>query len=104
MHYQTLKVKIGDQEFKLDKAVMKHILECHHSEYWNGSVKQKQTFLDKSMNIDDITNAVTDIMKQNRDILLNKGTNKMYQVEGIYNGKEFVVGVKNGLIRQFYQK
>ena len=36
---------------------MKHILERHHPEYWNGTIKRDQTFLPKDMSINEINNA-----------------------------------------------
>ncbi|EOI3446268.1 RHS repeat-associated core domain-containing protein, partial [Cronobacter turicensis] len=94
----------GNETFKLDKAGMKHILERHHPEYWDGSVKAKQSYFPKKMSIDDISNAIEDVMKQNRDILIDKGTIGKYQITGVSDGIEYVVGFKNGRIGQFYPK
>ena len=94
----------GNQTFKLDKAGMKHILERHHPEYWDGSVKAKQSFFSDIMTIDDISFAIEDIMKQNREALINKGAVGKYQITGLTNGVEYVFGFKNGRIGQFYPK
>lgn len=56
------------------------------------------------MSIDDIVNTVKDVMKKNREILISNGTNGSYQVTGIVNDIEYVVGFKNGRIGQFYIK
>ena len=100
----SVKWNFGNQNFLLDKKGMKHILERHHPEYWNGTIKNTQTFLDKSMTIEDISNYIGDIMKQNRNILIEKGTVGMYQIEGTINNVTYVVGFKNGLIGQFCKK
>ncbi|RUT39511.1 hypothetical protein EJP82_25875 [Paenibacillus anaericanus] len=81
---------------------MKHILERHHPEYSDGSIKAKQTFLEKDMSIDEVANAIESIMKQNRDILLKNGTTFSYQIRGTYNGVEYVVGFNKGRVGQFY--
>ena len=81
---------------------MKHILERHHPEYWNGTVKRTQSFLDKNMSIHDVADAVIEVMKQNRDILIKRGTNRKYQIRGTYNGVDYVLGLEKGLIGQFY--
>lgn len=94
----------GSNIFLLDKSGMKHILERHHPNFWDGSVKKTQSFFDKNMSIDDISNAIHDVMKQNRDILIKKGTTGMYQITGSYNGIEYVLGLKNGRVGQFYPK
>ncbi|MGG3920317.1 EndoU domain-containing protein [Parageobacillus thermoglucosidasius] len=81
---------------------MKHILERHHPEYWDGSIKAKQTFLRKNMSIDEIVNAIETIIRQNRDTLLKNGTTFSYQIKGTYNGIEYVVGFNKGRVGQFY--
>ena len=88
----------------LDKSGMKHILERNHPKYWEGSVKSTQTFLDKDMSIDDITNTISEVLKQNREKLIEKGTTGMYQVEGTVDGVEYVVGLNKGRVGQFYKK
>lgn len=88
----------------LDKKGMKHILERHHPEYWDGSVKATQTFLDRNLSIDDITNIADEVLKQNRSTLIQKGTTGMYQVEGTVNGVDYVVGLNKGRVGQLYKK
>jgi Glu-tRNA(Gln) amidotransferase subunit E-like FAD-binding protein len=100
--FKGKKMLFGDKTFLLDKSGMKHILERHHPNFWNGSIKKTQSFFDENMSIDDITNAIHDIMKQNRDTLIERGTKGMYQIKGTYNGADYVVGFKNGRIGQFY--
>lgn len=94
----------GNQQFLLDKKGMKHILERHHPEYWNGTVKKKQTFLDKNLSVNDVVNIVQDVMEQNRATLINRGTISSYQISGTVNGIEYVVGLNNGRIGQLYPK
>ena len=93
---------IGNQTFKLDKSGMKHILERHHPEYWDGSVKSQQSFFDKKMSISDISDAIDSVMKQNRNVLESRGSLRMYQIKGIHNGTEFTLGLNKGRIGQFY--
>ena len=95
--------RVGNNIFKLDKSGMKHILERHHPNYWDGSVKKAQTFFDKSMSIDDIKNAIFSVLKQNRDILNQRGTIGMYQIKGEVNGIQYTLGLKNGRVGQFYR-
>lgn len=94
----------GSDTFLLDKSGMKHILERHHPNFWDGSVKKTQSFLNKNMSIDDVSDAVHEVMKQNRDTLINKGTTGMYQITGTVDGIDYVVGLKNGRVGQFYPK
>ncbi|WP_232697567.1 EndoU domain-containing protein [Brevibacillus daliensis] len=101
-NFQSKKFTFDNQNFLLDKRGMKHILERHHSEYWDGSIKAQQTFLKKDMSIDEVANAIESIMKQNRDTLLKNGTAFNYQIKGTYNGVEYVVGFNKGRVGQFY--
>ncbi len=94
--------RFGNQTFKLDKAGMKHILERHHPNYWDGSIKAKQSFLSRKMSINDITDAIGSVMKQNRDTVISKGSVGKFQISGQYKGQDYVVGFKNGRIGQFY--
>ncbi|AVQ47668.1 hypothetical protein [Clostridium botulinum] len=103
-NYESKRWIFENGEFMLDKRGMKHILERHHPEYWNGSVKSTQTFLDKNMDVGDITNTISEILKQNRERIIEKSTTGMYQIEGTVNGIEYVVGVNKGRIGQFYKK
>ncbi|WHX88036.1 T7SS effector LXG polymorphic toxin [Bacillus paralicheniformis] len=104
-NFKSKKMTFGDQHFLLDKKGMKHILERHHPEYWDGSVKTTQSFFKKDLSIDDITKAIESILKQNRDTLTDKGfrgTTGKQQLTGTYNGVKYVVGFKKGRIGQFY--
>ncbi|QUI20894.1 hypothetical protein HZI73_00585 [Vallitalea pronyensis] len=100
--FKGKKMLFGDKTFLLDKSGMKHILERHHPSFWDGSIKKAQSFFDKNMSVDDVSDAIHDIMKQNRDTLINKGTKGMYQIKGTYNGTDYVIGFKNGRVGQFY--
>ncbi|WP_199872951.1 hypothetical protein [Inediibacterium massiliense] len=57
--------------------------------------------MNKNMSIDDVSDAVHEVMKQNRDTLINKGTTGMYQITGTANCVDYVVGFKNGRVGQF---
>ncbi|WP_420882910.1 EndoU domain-containing protein [Xenorhabdus ehlersii] len=81
---------------------MKHFLERHHPEYWDGSIKAKQSFFSRDMSINDMSNAIESVMKQNRDTMVSKGTIGKYQITGSYNGQNYVVGFNKGRIGQFY--
>jgi hypothetical protein len=97
--------KLGSENLQLDKKGMKHILERHHPDFWDGSVKEGQSFLDPKMNIDDITNAIESVLRQNYDqgILPKSGSsNLVRQFEGTYNGVKYKLGLNKGRIGQLY--
>ncbi|WP_155634050.1 hypothetical protein [Burkholderia cepacia] len=83
---------------------MKHILERHHPEYWGGSVKAKQSFFDSKMSIDDVSDAIGSVMKQNSGLLEARGARGMYQIKGTYDGSDYVLGLNNGRVGQFYKE
>ncbi|EPG7576104.1 RHS repeat domain-containing protein [Providencia rettgeri] len=101
-NFQGKDFHFGNETFKLDKSGMKHILERHHPDFWDGSIKAKQTFFSRDMKVSDITDAVENVVKQNRDTLIKKGTVGKYQISGQYQGQDYVVGFKNGRVGQFY--
>ncbi len=96
--------RFGGNTFKLDKSGMKHILERHHPKYWDGSVKARQSFLSPKLSIKDVSNVVRDVMRQNRGVLVGKGTVGKYQISGTSGGVEYVVGLNNGRVGQLYPK
>jgi hypothetical protein len=100
--FQSSKMMFGSETFLLDKSGMKHILERHHPSYWNDSIRPTQTFLDSKISVDDIQNAVEEILKQNREVLIRNGTNTTFQISGTYDGVEYTVGILNGAVKQLY--
>lgn len=96
------RMQFGSLQFLLDKKGMKHFLERHHPQYWDGSVKVPQSFFDPKMTVDEIKEAIDSIMRANRDKLMKKGTNGMFQITGEWNNRLYVVGLNNGRVGQFY--
>ncbi|NKZ01051.1 hypothetical protein [Nocardiopsis alborubida] len=95
-------MKYGDSVFMLDRSGLKHILERHHPAYWNGSKKADQSYFLQSMSIDDVVDAIGQVMNQKKGELIEKGSLGMYQISGKVGGEKFVLGLKNGRVGQFY--
>jgi len=102
--FRSRNFRFGSETFKLEKSGMKHILERHHPEYWDGSVKAKQSFFDSKMSIDNVSDAIGSVMKQNGELLEAKGAQGMYQIKGTYDGVDYVLGLNNGRVGQFYKE
>ncbi|MED1478077.1 hypothetical protein [Bacillus pseudomycoides] len=102
--YTSKKWNVDGNKIMFDKKGMKHVLERHHPDYWDGSVKKEQSFLNKDLSISDIQNIAGEIISKNRDIIISKGTKGMYQIEGKADGITYIVGFKNGRIGQLYPK
>lgn len=102
--FRSEQFHMGSEVFQLDKRGMAHILERHHPQYWDGSVKGDQSFLDSRMTISDIQDAIRAVMSQNRDLLIKRGTHRLYRMTGTYGGRTYVLGVTDGRIGQFYPK
>lgn len=100
--WQSQRFQFGNQNFLLDKRGMEHILKRHHPRYWDGSVKAERTFFDSSMSVSDVQDAIADVMMQNRDTLIRRGSNGTYQIRGTVNGVDYVLGLNNGRVAQFY--
>ncbi|WP_223884208.1 polymorphic toxin-type HINT domain-containing protein [Micromonospora craniellae] len=101
--WQSERFQFGNQQFLLDKRGMEHILTRHHPAHWDGSVKAQQSFFDRSMSVEDVQGAIGSVMRQNRDALVQRGGRGMYQIQGNVNGVDYVLGVNNGRVGQFYQ-
>ncbi|MER5703810.1 RHS repeat-associated core domain-containing protein [Micromonospora sp. NPDC002296] len=100
--WQSQRFQFGNQQFLLDKKGMEHVLTRHHLSYWDGSVKAQQTFFDPSMSADEVQLAIGSVMRQNRDTLMRRGSSGMYQIQGTVDGVEYVLGLNNGRVGQFY--
>jgi RHS repeat-associated protein len=100
--WQSRRYQFGSHEFVLDKKNMAHVLERHHPEFWDGSVKQKQSFFNSKMSVQDVEDAITETLKQNREKLVSRGPIGMYQIQGRVDGVDYVLGINNGHIGQFY--
>ncbi|MDC9591757.1 hypothetical protein PSI23_21380 [Xenorhabdus sp. XENO-10] len=92
----------GNQTFQLDRKGMKHILERHHPCFWNGSIKDTQSFLSPDMSVKEIVYVIQSIMHENRHVLIKKGCKRFYQIKGLYKGHWYKVGFDRGRIAQFY--
>ena len=101
--YQSRQYVFGSESFQLDKSGLKHILERHHRDYWNGTVAgDTQTFFEPDMRVDDVVHTVGQVLRQNRETLMERGANDVYQVRGRVNDLEYVAGVRFGRVDQFY--
>ena len=100
--FRSEQFHMGSEVFQLDKSGMTHILERHHPQYWDGSVKARQSFLDPRMSLDQIQDAIREVMQQNREQLIKLGTNSQFQVTGTYGGSTYVLGITKGRVAQFY--
>jgi hypothetical protein len=68
------------RKLNLGSNDMKHILERHHPKYWSGQSKSTQTFFKDRMSIDDVTNAMESVIKQNMKELKEFKPNKSVSV------------------------
>ena len=100
--FQSIKVQSAESIFSLDKKGLKHILSRHHPRYWDGSLKTGQSFFSKNTKISDIIESITQVIEQNRELIITIKDNKQFQITGTVNGIQYVLGTKNGRIAQFY--
>lgn len=102
--FQTLSFRTGSHTFKLDKSAMKHILERHHPQYWNGTSKTQQTFFNPNMSVNDVRNLVHGAMKQWPNTLKSRGTNARIELNGTYNNVNYKMVIDKGRVVQFYPR
>ncbi|MEU8001039.1 RHS repeat-associated core domain-containing protein [Catellatospora sp. NPDC049111] len=101
-NWKSERFVFGNESFLLDKKGMEHILSRHHPNFWDGSVKAQQSFFDVKMSVGDVQDAIRSVMQQNRATLASKGSTGMYQIRGSVNGTNYVLGMNNGRVGQFY--
>ncbi|MFI7408879.1 polymorphic toxin-type HINT domain-containing protein [Streptomyces sp. NPDC049627] len=101
-NWSSQRFQFGNQTFLLDKKGMEHILTRHHPKMWDGSVKAQQSFFDPKMSVADVQDAIGQVMRQNRDALVQRGSRGMYQIKGNVNGVDYVLGMNRGRVGQFY--
>ena len=100
--FRTKVFNIGSTKFILDKAGLSHILKRHHRDVWDKTVGQKaQTFFSDGMSINSVVKAIEAVVIQNRSNLA-RIPNGRGQVEGIFQGKRYILGVTDERIGQFY--
>ncbi|GHE83706.1 hypothetical protein GCM10018772_02740 [Streptomyces fumanus] len=100
--WSSQRFQFGNETFLLDKKGMEHILTRHHPKMWDGSVKAQQSFFDPKMSVADVQDAIGQVMRQNRDALVQRGSRGMYQIQGKVNGVDYVLGMNKGRVGQFY--
>jgi hypothetical protein len=54
------------------------------------------------MSVDDVQSAIRSVMQQNRETFIRNGSVGMYQVRGTVDGQDYVLGINNGRVGQFY--
>lgn len=103
MHFSKFKgskLSYGSNIITIDKAGMKHILERHHPEYWNGTTKANQTFFGKKTTVADIEKIIKSVLNQNATSL--RAGVKDGQLSGTVNGARYTLGLSNGRVGQLY--
>ncbi|WP_375755335.1 hypothetical protein [Corallococcus exercitus] len=94
----------GSETFLLDKKGLQHILERHHPRYWNGTTKASQSFFGAKMGFEDVIRAIEAVLQQNRERMVGRGTRGMYQLRGTVDGVEYILGLNQGRVGQFYPR
>lgn len=102
--FTTRRYTIGKgRQLNLGSNDMKHILERHHPKYWSGQSKSTQTFFKDRMSIDDVSEAIESVVKQNMKELKEFKPNKSTRITGTFKGVLYELAFDNqGRIRQFF--
>ncbi|MFD7310064.1 polymorphic toxin-type HINT domain-containing protein [Promicromonospora sp. NPDC059942] len=100
--WRTHYFQMGSQQLRLTKERMQHILERHHPSYRKGADKEDQTNFKRNVSIQDVEDAISSVTQQNRGLISSRGIYETYQVQGVYRGYSYTMGITNGKIGQFY--
>lgn len=101
--FSTLTFRAGSNVVRLDKSGMKHILERHHPQYWNGTSKSAQTFFNPKMSVSDVRNVVHGALKNHSSSIRKLGSRTGTYI-GSYSGVNYKLVISNGRVVQFYPR
>lgn len=93
---------IAGRDLVLGQSDMRHILTRHHPDFWDGSTKEVQSFLDRRMSVQDVENAIAEVLRQNRGRFASGDLGPAGRIEGVVDGVRYRVGFSGGRIGQFY--
>ncbi|NNE95550.1 MAG: hypothetical protein HKN24_05925, partial [Acidimicrobiales bacterium] len=100
--WQSPVIRIGDRVITIPKERMIHILTRHHPDFWEGTVRSRQSFLPKSWTVDDIEAAIRHALSENRERVLHRSEGKPVDLHGTINGRAYSGVVQDGVVQQFY--
>lgn len=100
--YKPIEIPVDSKPYLVDKDDMTHILQRHHPEYWDGSVKSNQTFFDAKMSVNDIEQVIRSIINSNENAVIRIGSGIGQLPATIVDGVKYVLGLNKGHVGQLY--
>ncbi|MGI5528375.1 DUF6531 domain-containing protein [Streptomyces syringium] len=100
--WQNQEFRMGPHDITLDRQGMQHFLERHHPDYRKGADTAVQSNFDSKTSVNDLKEVVREVLKQNRDEIVERGVRGMYQLNGEVNGVKYVLGMNRGRVGQLY--
>jgi hypothetical protein len=99
--FRPRRFNVGNTQLSLSRNGLRHILVRHHPDFWDGSVRRKQTFFRRGTTVSEIENLVEAVINQNRNKLsqLGAGTDTF---RGEVNKVIYVLKIERGQIRSIY--
>lgn len=101
--FAPITFRAGSNVVRLDKSAMKHILQRHHPQYWNGTKKSTQSFFNPKMSVSDVRATIHGALRQHASSLRKLGS-KAGTYTGTYNGVKYKLVVSKGRVVQFYPR
>ena len=92
----------GGEKFSLTRERLVHVLERHHPQYWDGSVKTVQTFLDEDLSIDDVTDLVKSTIQKGFDTRVAASRRSTFTYQAIIDGVTYQARTEYGKVVQFF--
>lgn len=81
---------------------MRHILERHAPEYWDGDATGSQTFFNPGTSFESIQDVAGDVLGQNRDAIIAKPSAYRRNLTGTSGGRRYVLSTYQGRVTQLY--
>lgn len=101
--FSTLTFRAGSNIVRLDKSAMKHILQRHHPQYWNGTKSSIQSFFNPRMSVSDVRSTIHGALRNHSSAIRKLGTRRG-SYYGTYNGVKYKLTIDNGRVVQFYPR
>ncbi|MDF8265165.1 hypothetical protein [Luteipulveratus flavus] len=100
-NWDGMHVTVGHDAIALTRERMHHFLARHHPQYWDGSVKKRQSFVDPETSLQEMERLIRATLFANRHIIATTGSDYR-KLKARVDGATWVMAIDNGYIRMFY--
>ncbi|MDE9367237.1 hypothetical protein PZ938_16580 [Luteipulveratus sp. YIM 133132] len=101
--WKGMHVTVGQDAIGVTRESMHHFLERHHPRYWDGSIKDRQSFLDPETSLEEMERLIRATLFANRHSIANTGSHYR-RLQARIDGATWVMAIDHGYVRMFYPR